>query len=100
VIDPMTIYLYEDGLVRLASQKYDATKNYGDSYIHLTNYSLNKNNKEYDGEKHKLKLSDVLTGILSQPPVKKGKPGATRSAKEIWSEIEEIVVKTIITVQP
>jgi tubulin polyglutamylase TTLL6/13 len=94
----MTVFLYEDGLVRLASQKYDANKNYADSYIHLTNYSLNKNNKEYDGDQHKLKLSDVLTGILSQPPVKKGKPGVTRSANEIWSEIEEIVVKTIITV--
>ena len=30
----------------------------------------------------------------------KGKPGVTRSSKEIWAEIEEIVVKTIITVQP
>ena len=100
VIDPMCIFLYKDGLVRLASEKYDPTKNFGDSYIHLTNYSLNKNNKQYDGEKHKLKLSDVLTGILSQPPAKKGKPGVSRSSKEIWAEIEEIVVKTIITVQP
>jgi len=97
-IDPMCIFLYKDGLVRLASEKYDPSKNFADSYIHLTNYSLNKNNKDYDGDKHKLKLSDVLTGILSQPPLKKGKPGVTRSSKEIWAEIEEIVVKTIITV--
>lgn len=96
----MSIFLYKDGLVRLASEKYDPNKNFADSYIHLTNYSLNKNNKQYDGEKHKLKLSDVLTGILSQPPLKKGKPGVTRSSKEIWAEIEEIVVKTVITVQP
>ena len=96
----MTIFLYKDGLVRLASEKYDANKNLHDSFIHLTNYSLNKNNKGYDGDEHKLKLSDVLTGIMTQPPIKKGKPGVTRSSKEIWNEIEEIVIKTIITVQP
>ena len=100
VIDPMCIFLYRDGLVRLASEKYDPNKNLHDSYIHLTNYSLNKNNKGYDGDAHKLKLSDVLTGIMTQPPIKKGKSGVTRSSKEIWAEIEEIVIKTIITVQP
>lgn len=100
VIDPMSIYLYRDGLVRLASEKYDPNKNFSDTYIHLTNYSLNKNNKCYDGDQHKLKLSQVLTGVLSQPPVKKGKPGVSRSANEIWNEIEDIVIKTIITVQP
>lgn len=94
----MSIFLYRDGLVRLASEKYEANKNYNDTYIHLTNYSLNKNNKTYDGDQHKLKLSQVLTGVLSQPPVKKGKPGVSRSAKEIWNEIEDIVIKTIITV--
>lgn len=94
----MTIYLYKDGLVRLASEKYDANKNLADSFVHLTNYSLNKNNKTYDGSQHKLKLSDVLTGLLSQPPAKKGRQGVTRSSMEIWAEIEEIVIKTIVTV--
>jgi tubulin polyglutamylase TTLL5 len=40
----MTIYLYDDGLVRLATEKYDHTANYDDPFIHLTNYSLNKDN--------------------------------------------------------
>ena len=44
VISPMTIYLYNDGLVRLASQKYEHNKNFDDAFTHLTNYSLNKNN--------------------------------------------------------
>ena len=42
VIDPMTIFLYNDGLVRLASEKYSANKSPGDVFCHLTNYSLNK----------------------------------------------------------
>lgn len=47
MISPMTIYLYEDGIVRLATEKYssDASKGFDDHYVHLTNYSLNKNSK-------------------------------------------------------
>ena len=40
----LTIFLYEDGLVRLASEKYSDGKNLNDMYSHLTNYSLNKKN--------------------------------------------------------
>lgn len=94
----MIIWLYKDGLVRLASEKYDATKNFHDPYTHLTNYSLNKKNRNFNDDAHKLSLNDCLKGIMTQPPAKKGKPGVTKSAKEIWDEIEAIVVKTIITV--
>ena len=101
VIDPMTIFLYQDGLVRLASEKYDpSSKTVNDPYTHLTNYSLNKKNKAYDGDSHKLKLTDCLRGIMSQPPTAPGKPAVHRSAKEIWAEIEAMVVKTVMTVQP
>ena len=98
VIDPMTIFLYKDGLVRLASEKYDLKNNVNDMYCHLTNYSLNKKNEAFDGSEHKLKVTDVLKGIMTQPPVRKGKPSVHRSAKEIWDEIEAMVLKTIITV--
>lgn len=64
VISPMTIYLYNDGLVRLASERYDPGKNLDDPFVHLTNYSLNKNSTNFDSEKHKLRLKDVLRGEL------------------------------------
>lgn len=43
-ISPMQLFLYDDGLVRLASEKYDGSKGIEDHYVHLTNYSLNKEN--------------------------------------------------------
>jgi len=64
VISPMTIFLYNDGLVRLATEKYDCSKSYDDPFVHLTNYSLNKNNVEFDASKHKLRLKDVLRGEM------------------------------------
>ena len=41
------LYLYKDGLVRFASEQYD--RNHQDiknNFVHLTNYAINKNNKE------------------------------------------------------
>ena len=92
----MNIFLYKDGLVRLASEKYDATKNFHDPYTHLTNYSLNKKNENFSDDAHKLRLNDCLKGIMTQPPTKKGSPGVTKSAAEIWEEIEAIIVKTML----
>ena len=37
---------------------------------------------------------------MTQPPTKPGKQAATRTADSIWTEIEAIVVKTVLTVQP
>ena len=100
VVDPMSIFLYKDGLVRLASEKYSGSKNMQDIYQHLTNYSLNKKNTSFDGKEHKLLVSEVLKGTMTQQPQKPGRGPAVRSSEEIWQEIESIVVKTVLTVQP
>ena len=97
VISPMNIFIYNDGLVRLASEQYSANANFDDPYIHLTNYSLNKNSSSFDQGKHKLRLSDVLKGELTSEC--KGKT-YRRSARDLNHEIEQIVIKTIFTVQP
>ena len=43
-INPLRIYMYEDGLARFATQKYqtDYANIKTAKYVHLTNYSLNK----------------------------------------------------------
>jgi tubulin polyglutamylase TTLL5 len=61
----MTIFLYKDGLVRLASEKYQGSKNIQDVFVHLTNYSLNKKNGNFDNVAHKLRVSDCLTGTMT-----------------------------------
>ena len=62
VVDPMAIFIFKDGLVRLASEKWSGTKNMNDVFVHLTNYSLNKKNDNFNDDEHKLKLSDCLRG--------------------------------------
>ena len=46
--DPLKVYMFKEGLVRFATQKYtNSYKSVDKQYIHLTNYSVNKKNDEY-----------------------------------------------------
>lgn len=47
--NPLRIYLFNDGLVRICTIKYKAPKesNYRKTCMHLTNYAINKNNKKF-----------------------------------------------------
>ena len=47
-MNPLRIYLYDDGLVRFASNKYtNESSKVHDLFTHLTNYSINKNSASY-----------------------------------------------------
>ena len=47
--DPLRIFLFKDGLVRICTKKYQPpnSQNSKDSCIHLTNYSVNKHNENF-----------------------------------------------------
>lgn len=95
-VDPLRIYVYDEGLVRFASSKYTSQEDgIIDQYMHLTNYFINKNNQEYEvnndcdslnGCKWTLKrfwryLRDHYTHI---------------DAQQLWDKIVDIIIKTII----
>jgi hypothetical protein len=58
-LDPLVMHLYKDGMVRFCTQPYVAPtpENLRQTYMHLTNYHLNKNNT--DGFK--------LSGLVNVP---------------------------------
>ena len=46
--DPLKIYMFKDGLVRLATVPYSTSKaSLKQRFVHLTNYSVNKNAEAY-----------------------------------------------------
>ena len=46
--DPLVAYMYEEGLVRFATVKYDSTRNnLWNPCMHLCNYSINKHHSDY-----------------------------------------------------
>ena len=48
-IDPLRVYIYNEGLVRFASEPYSSGK--GSQFSHLTNYSINKNSTTFVANK-------------------------------------------------
>jgi hypothetical protein len=48
-INPLRIYIYEEGFVRFATEKYYAGQPFNSSnrFIHLTNYAVNKLSKNF-----------------------------------------------------
>ena len=93
-IDPVKIYLYNDGLVRFATKSYSNNEQYfDDKYIHLTNYSINKNNDsfqynedptEFRGHKWSLKtLWKYLENKGFDPVI-------------VNKKIEDLVIKTVL----
>ncbi|ESO10633.1 hypothetical protein HELRODRAFT_134854, partial [Helobdella robusta] len=96
-IEPLTIYMSKDGLARFCTQPYKAptSKNIGNPYIHLTNYSLNKKSKYYihtessqDGSKRS--LSNVMKQIRFQG----------YDVDVIKRKIKDLVIKTLIAIAP
>lgn len=91
----MLIYLYEEGLVRLATVKYDKTaENLWNPCMHLCNYSINKYHSDYikatemdEDVGHKWTFSALLRHLKSQGS----------DVKELMLNIEDVIVKSIFS---
>ncbi|XP_059417631.1 tubulin monoglutamylase TTLL4-like isoform X2 [Carassius carassius] len=96
--DPLRVYIFNDGLVRFASCKYSPSmKTLNNKFMHLTNYSVNKKNSEYQSNSddkacqgHKWALKALWQYLGSQ--------GISTSL--IWEKIKDMVIKTIIASDP
>lgn len=96
--DPLRVYIFSDGLVRFASCKYSSSmKSLGNKFMHLTNYSVNKKNSEYQSNSdntacqgHKWALKALWQYL--------GSKGVNTTI--IWEKIKDMVIKTIIASDP
>ncbi|XP_042539045.1 tubulin polyglutamylase TTLL7 isoform X1 [Dipodomys spectabilis] len=95
--DPLKVFLYHDGLVRMGTEKYipPNESNLTQLYMHLTNYSVNKHNEHFErdetedkGSKRSIKW---FTEFLQ---------ANQHDVTKFWSDISELVVKTLIVAEP
>ncbi|XP_016850374.1 tubulin polyglutamylase TTLL7 isoform X2 [Anolis carolinensis] len=95
--DPLKIFLYHDGLVRMGTEKYHPPNdsNLSQLYMHLTNYSVNKHNENFErdetedkGSKRSIKW---FTEFLQTNHL---------DVSKFWNDISELVVKTLIVAEP
>ncbi|XP_053549291.1 tubulin polyglutamylase TTLL7 [Bombina bombina] len=95
--DPLRIFLYNDGLVRMGTEKYHSPSesNLNQLFMHLTNYSVNKHNENFErdeteerGSKRSIKW---FTEFLRTND---------HDVSKFWSDVSELVVKTLIVAEP
>jgi tubulin polyglutamylase TTLL4 len=90
---PLKIFLFREGLVRFASEKY-TKKDKDNIFVHLTNYAVNKKNKNYDkndddGSGSKWTIIAYEKYFIENNMHEK--------YKFIWERIKDIIIKTLIT---
>ncbi|XP_060649358.1 tubulin polyglutamylase TTLL13 isoform X1 [Drosophila nasuta] len=96
-VDPLRIYVYNEGLARFATNKYvePTPGNANDLYMHLTNYSVNKRNSQYDlcdnddcGSKRKL---SAINNWMTRH---------NYDVAEFWSNVDDVIIKTVLSAWP
>lgn len=96
--DPLVFYLYEEGLARFATIKYDRNlRNLRNTCMHLTNYSVNKKNDKYvkctdpEVENYGNKWSiSALLKYLSARGV---------DTFSLMMSVEEVIIKSLLAVE-
>ncbi|XP_078090678.1 tubulin polyglutamylase TTLL5 isoform X2 [Mustelus asterias] len=96
--DPLVVYLYEEGLTRFATVKYDrATRNIKNQFMHLTNYSINKKSCDYvscddpevEDYGNKWSMSAMLRYLKQE--------GTDTAA--LMAQIEDLIIKALIAAE-
>jgi len=92
-IQPLTIFIYEEGLVRFSTHKFNLT-DIRDKFCHLTNSSINKHNKEANS-KQKPVIGKGSKWTLGQ--LREHLEGNGISYDKVFAEIEKIVVFSLLS---
>jgi hypothetical protein len=100
-LDPLEVLLYDEGLVRFATVDYQApsNKNLHETFMHLTNYSLNKRSASY---KHALdeKQTDASKRKLSLVWSQLGQQFNRSEIERAKEMIKEMINKTVLAILP
>ena len=77
-VDPLRVFIYQEGLARFATEEYvgPTNNNLDNLYMHLTNYAINKNsenfvfNEDYndDSTGHKRSLTSIWEFLRDNEP--------------------------------
>eukprot|EP00736_Rhodelphis_marinus_P003376 Rmarinus@m.23445 len=98
--DPLHILLYNDGLARFATEPYTSpnSKNLDEQFMHLTNYSINKNNENFQYNENAEKCDEGSKRSIKSVVDWLSEHGY--DAQGAWDSIADVIVKTLISIQP
>ena len=93
---PLKIYLFENGLTRFCSEEYDLNpEKMNNSFIHLTNYSINKNSSNFEANNS---VNEEFGDKWTLYTLKKYFEKNNLNFDEVWRKIKDIIIKIILSV--
>ena len=113
--DPIKIYLFKDGLVRLATVPYSTSKSsLKQRFVHLTNYSVNKKADAYvkntnsptktqndkdGGEEGDAAANEEMESKLSLTQLRKEFQKMNIDYNEVFAKIKDLIIKTVFSAE-
>ena len=100
-IDPMRIFLFKDGLARLATSAYYQPNeaNMNNMTMHLTNYAINKNAVGFT--KNSAAVADFVGSKRSLKFVLRYlKKSHNADTTQLMKQIKDMIIKTLLSAQP
>ncbi len=96
--DPLRIYVYREGLVRFASEKYsnDFLDEANAKFSHLTNYSINKNNHNYVPNENAVQEDSGFKWSISAFCSHLEKEGV--DVRLMWAKIYDVIIKSVLAI--
>ena len=86
---PLKIYLYDDGIVRFASENYSLDQNsLRNSFIHLTNVCINRKYRK-DGKVTKWRLKEFIAYLQREKRI---------DFYHVWTKIKDIAIKAFLSI--
>lgn len=96
--DPLRIYLYKEGLTRLATEEYKSESAKSNKFAHLTNYSINKKNDKYINNENIEK--DDQGNKWSLSALSKHFENIGVDMNLFWSRVYDLIIKAVLCVDP
>eukprot|EP00753_Platysulcus_tardus_P021871 PLAT9152.6.p1 GENE.PLAT9152.6~~PLAT9152.6.p1 ORF type:complete len:742 (+),score=222.72 PLAT9152.6:2127-4352(+) len=113
-VPDLRIFVHDEGLARFATQEYQepTRKNMEDTFMHLTNYSIQRRSKKY--VKQEAKVDDGLSSEAAARLLLRSREGSKWSltalrawldeqglpSASIWAAIQALIVKTVRCIHP
>ena len=100
-INPIEAYLYKEGMVRFCTHNYKKPDqvNIKNLFMHLTNFSLNKNSQRFKMPGDEFQNDDKSSKQLFSAWLKRFESEG-KDVSELNEQIEDIVQKTVIALEP
>ena len=97
--DPLRIYIFNEGLVRFATEPYSPEKlTLKNKFTHLTNYAINKESELYIPSKG-VEEEDDQASKWTFAQYRKKLSSLGIDFETVWSSIKDVIIKTIISAE-